>query len=55
MSRAGGPLETVVARSAVTSAGYARGMDHALARHLFWLFTGALTALAAITPLYMLS
>jgi hypothetical protein len=48
-------LETVAAADAVTSAGYARGMDHSLARHLFWLFAGALTALAAITPLYILN
>ena len=46
-------METVIARKAVTSRGYAAGMDHTLARHLFWLFTGALVALAAITPLYL--
>jgi hypothetical protein len=27
-------------------------MDHALARHVFWLFAGAMLALAAIYPLY---
>ena len=48
-------METVAAAGAVTSAGYARGMDHTLARHLFWLFAGALTALAAITPVYLLT
>jgi hypothetical protein len=26
-------------------------VDHALARHLFWLFSGAMLALAAIFPL----
>jgi hypothetical protein len=29
-------------------------MDHTLARHVFWLFTGALTAFAALYPVYML-
>jgi len=27
-------------------------MDHALARHVFWLFTAAMLALAAIYPVY---
>jgi hypothetical protein len=27
-------------------------MDHALARHVFWLFTGAMVALAVIYPVY---
>jgi hypothetical protein len=27
-------------------------MDHSLARHVFWLFTGAMTALVAIYPVY---
>jgi hypothetical protein len=36
----------------VTSPRYARGMDHALARHVFWLFTAAMLALAAIYPVY---
>jgi hypothetical protein len=47
-------LETVASASPVTSAGYARGMDHSLARHLFWLFTGALVALTAVYPVYTL-
>jgi hypothetical protein len=29
-------------------------MEHSLARHVFWLFAGALLALAAIYPVYML-
>jgi hypothetical protein len=41
-------------RSTVTSAGYARGMDHTLARHVFWLLAAALLALAAVYPLYTL-
>jgi len=35
----------------VTLRRYAEAVDHALARHLFWLFTGAMLALAAIFPL----
>ena len=27
-------------------------MSHNLARHVFWLFTGAMLALAAIFPVY---
>ncbi|HZR69347.1 MAG TPA: hypothetical protein VFB01_09870 [Burkholderiales bacterium] len=41
------------AAGAVTCARYAGGMDHTLARHLFWLFTGALVALSAIYPVYV--
>jgi hypothetical protein len=47
-------LETVVMARSVTSAGYSRGMDHTLARHVFWLFTGAMVALASVYPLYLL-
>ena len=36
----------------VTSTGYARGMDHTLARHAFWLLTAAMLALAVIYPVY---
>jgi hypothetical protein len=45
-------METGARDSRVTFARYSGGMDHALARHVFWLYNGAMLALALIYPVY---
>jgi hypothetical protein len=45
-------METGARDSRVIFARYADGMDHALARHVFWLYNGAMLALAMIYPVY---